>query len=1199
MNKKRLIPLLGWKIMKVTIHQLLLFAVLFGVSYAHETRGQSILEKKVSLDVQHMQFKSVLSIIEEQAGVRFVYSPSVIDIWQKVNVKAHNKVLDLVLKELFQPHAIAFAVSEENMISLKRVAFEVGGNMQSGAFENHQNQEVRGRVTDENGEALQGVSVFIKGTQQGGVTDANGFFAINVPDVNAVLIFSFVGYLTTEVSVGKRTSIEVSLPLDAKALDELVVIGYGTQKKVNLTGAVDVISGDRLANRQAPTVSQLLQGVSPGMNFNIGNQDGFQPGAAMDITIRGRGSLNGGAPYVLIDGIPGDLNSINPTDIESISILKDAAASAIYGARAPYGVILVVTKSGQKEEKISVTYSGNVFLNTPPPLPKSLDSYTWSKIQNEAGSNSGGRPISNATIDRIIAYQNQDWDYLLQSMPNWPENATIFGAFPLDDVWDQANQNYANNDWWDLYYGHSVNQKHDVSFNGGSKTASYYFSAGYIGQKGVLNFGNDAFKRLNILGKVNFKIADWWDFSWDIRLANKLRERPNMTSEGDYSFMFRHISRAYPFTPLYDGFGNYTFESHIPSIITGSDKTNDLDGWNTFRTELRPLKGWKIYGDFGYNFQKMSETGVEPFIMIANLDGTFSPNGVSVPNSIERIQMDTRYWTTNIYTSYDLQLEAHQFMLMAGMQLEKGNFQQLRGYKTDLMVEGVPSFQTATGPALLSESLAHNATQGYFSRFTYNYKDRYLFESNARVDGTYVFKEGNRWGIFPSFSLGWNVNQEPFWRTGDGFNALKVRASWGQLGNQNVSPYGDLPLIPVHTTQLNWIYGYGNGRPTGYTSAPGIVNRSLTWETATTSNLGLNMAFLRNRLLVDIDIFERNTTNMIGPSEAKPGVLGASVPRNNNSALRTRGWELSVNWNGAIQDEFTYSFGVNVSDYKSEVTQFFNPTNTLSTWSEGRTIGEIWGFTAHDLYRSQEQVDAHLEKVDLSYFGASWRPGDVKYEDTDGDGIVGPGKYTVDDHGDMSIIGNSEPRILYAFNGTASYKRFDFAMFWRGVGKKDIYFSNFSNMFWGFNSGWWESSLSTQHLDYFRDTPGDKYTGLYEGEANINTGAYWPRPYLNGTEEAKNKAHANTRYLQSARFLRLQHVQLGYTFSSNLLSRVKLQNVRAFLSAENLLTFTSLPRGIDPISPLGWGPWEGPNGTTGRLTYGADRSFSVGLIMTY
>lgn len=1194
MNKKRFIPLWGSKIMKLTLHQLLLFAVLFGVSYAHETRGQGVLEKKISLDVRGMEFRSVLSILEKQADVRFVYSPSVIDVWQKVNVKASNKELDLVLKELFQPHAIVFAVSEDKMISLRRMRPGFA-NVLSEAY---QTKGIKGRVVDENGEPLQGVSILIKGTKQGGVTDADGAFAIEVESENTVLVFSSVGYVTAEILVGKKTAIEVSLQLDAKALDELVVIGYGTQKKVNLTGAVDVISGDKLANRQAPTVSQLLQGVSPGMNFNIGNQDGFQPGASMDITIRGRGSLNGGAPYVLIDGMPGDLNNLNPTDIESISILKDAAASAIYGARAPYGVILVVTKSGQKEEKINVTYSGNVFVNTPPPLPKSLDSYTWSKIQNEAGSNSGGRPISNATIDRIIAYQNEDWDYLRASMPNWPANATIFGAFPLDDVWDQANQNYANNDWWDLYYGHSVNQKHDISFNGGSKTASYYFSAGYFGQKGVLNFGDDAFKRLNILGKVDFKIADWWDFSWDTRVANKLRQRPNMTSEGDYSFMFRHISRSYPFTPMYDGFGNYTFESHIPSITTGSDKSNDLDSWNTFRTELRPLKGWKIYGDFGYNFQKMAEVSVEPFIMIANLDGTFSPNGVSVPNSIERIQTDSRYWTSNIYTSYDLQLDAHQFLLMAGMQLEKGNLQQMRGYKTDLMVEGVPSFQTATGPALLSESLAHNATQGYFSRLTYNYKDRYLFESNARVDGTYVFKRGNRWGFFPSFSLGWNVDREPFWRTSDAFNALKVRVSWGQLGNQNVAPYGDLPLIPVHTTQLNWIYGYGNGRPLGYTSAPGIVNRNLTWETATTSNLGLNMAFLRNRLLVDIDVFERNTTNMIGPSEAKPGVLGASAPRNNNSALRTRGWELSVNWKGAIQ-EFKYSLGANVSDYQSKVTQFFNPTNTLSTWSEGRTIGEIWGYTVNDLYRSQEQVNAHLETTDLSYFGSTWRPGDVRYEDTNGDGVVGPGKYTVDDHGDMSIIGNSEPRFLYAFNGTASYNGFDFAMFWRGVGKKDIYFGNFSNMFWGFNSGWWESSLTSRHLDYFRDTPGDKYTGLYEGEANFNTDAYWPRPYLNGAEESKNKGHANTRYLQSARFLRLQNVQLGYTFSGELLSRIKLKNVRAFLSAENLITFTSIPRGIDPISPLGWGPWEGANGTTGRLTYGADRSFSVGLTMTY
>lgn len=1201
MNKKLHIPLWVWRIMKISIHQLVLIILGCGVSYAYDTNGQSVLEKKISLNVQGLRFKKVLSMIEEQADVRFVYSPSAIDVRQKVSIEIAEKRLELVLKELLKPQSVEFAVSENKVISLKRNQAEPAvENILLNQLENSKRIEVKGKVTDKNGEGLPGVSILIKGTHQGGVTDVNGMYNLELSDEKSVLVFSFVGYLSQEIVVGKNSTVDVTLQVDEKALEEVVVVGYGTQKKVNLTGAVDVISGDKLAHRQAPTVSQLLQGTSPGINFNIGNQDGFQPGAKMDISIRGRGSLNGGAPYVLIDGIPGDLDNLNPADIESISVLKDAAASAIYGARAPYGVILVVTKSGQKDEKISVTYSGNVFISSPPPLPKSLDSYTWSRIQNEAGTNSGGRPIGNATIDRIIAYQKQDWDYLRKSMPNWPANATIFGSYPLDDVWDQANLNYANNDWWDIHYGHSVNQKHDISFNGGTKSASYYFSAGYINQNGVLTFGKDNFQRLNILGKVNFKIADWWNFSWDTRLANKIRQRPNMTNEGDYSFMFRHISRSYPFTSMYDGFGNYTFESHIPSITAGSDKMNDLDSWNTFRTEITPVKGWKIYGDFAYNNQKMSQVNFSPFIMIANLDGSFSPNGVSVPNSIERIQSDTRYWTSNMYTSYDLQLKSHHLMLMAGMQLEKGNHQRLRGYKTDIMVESVPSLQTSTGVSLLSEALTSNAMQGYFSRFTYSYKDRYLFESNARYDGTYVFKKGSRWGFFPSFSLGWNVDQEPFWKVfEDKFSALKLRMSWGQLGNQNVAPYGDLPLIPVNSTQLNWIFGYGSARPIGYTGAPGIVNRNLTWETATTSNIGLNMAFLKNKLFVDVDVFERNTTNMIGPSEAKPGVLGASPPRNNNSAMRTRGWELAVNWKDNLENGFRYSLGVNVSDYRSKITRFFNPTQTLSTWSEGRTLGEIWGYTVNDLYRSQGEVDKHTGAVDLSYFGGTWRPGDVRYEDTNGDGRVGPGKYTVADHGDLKIIGNSEPRFLFGINGTASYRGFDFSMLWRGVAKKDIYFGRYSNIFWGFNSGWWESSLSTQHLDYFRDAPGDKYTGLHEGQANINTTAYWPRPYLNGAEENKNKGFANTRYLQSARFLRLQNIQLGYTVSKSLLSRIKLQNVRVFASAENLVTFTKLPKGIDAVSPLGWGPWDGPEGTTGRLTYGADRSFSLGLTITY
>lgn len=363
----------------------------------------------------------------------------------------------------------------------------------------------------------------------------------------------------------------------------------------------------------------------------------------------------------------------------------------------------------------------------------------------------------------------------------------------------------------------------------------------------------------------------------------------------------------------------------------------------------------------------------------------------------------------------------------------------------------------------------------------------------------------------------------------------------------------------------------------------------------------MDLSFLNNRLSATVDWFERRTIDMVGPSQAMPGVLGTSVPKENNSTLRTRGWEISLNWKHALENGLSYNLGISLYDYKSVVTKYFNPTGTLSTWYEGAEVGDIWGYTVNDLFRSQEDLDSYLSKVDMTHIAANWNTGDLKYEDINHDGKVNNGTNTIGNHGDLSVIGNDQPHYQYTINGGVSYKGFDFSMLWRGVAKKDMYFYRGSNIYWGFMGGWWESCLTPEHLDYFRDQPGSKYSGLYEGDANINTDAYWPRPYLNNTEEAKNKNHANTRYLQNAAYLRLQNVQLGYSFPRSITSKMHLEKLRIYFSGENLLTFSKLPSGIDPVAPVGFptgGEFFGTAGS-GRLTYGADRIYSIGLTVTY
>lgn len=1152
---------------------------------------------KISLNIQDVTVEKALEIIEQNSTYHFLYNNTLIDVDRKISLSVKNQPVNKVLDEIFMNTDVVYSI-EGNQIVLSTRSVRSVQEHQSA------NRKITGTIVDEEGVPVVGANIVEDGSSNGSISDVNGKFSMSVRE-NATLTISCLGFTTVKINVGDKNEIQVQLKTDSKYLDEVVVVGYGTQKKVNLTGAVDVISDKEFKNRQSTTVSQLLQGTSPGFNFSIGTQNGFEPGATMNVTIRGMGSLNGGSPYVVIDGFPGDMNNLNPEDIESISVLKDAASSSIYGARAPYGVILITTKKGERNSKVHVSYTGNVIIKTPQKLPESLDSYTWSRVQNEAGDNRGGHPISDITIDRIIAYQNGDFEFIKNSFPNWPDGATHFGAAPEGTMWDHANRNYANTDWWDVYYGHSVNQKHEISLSGGTKKVSYYFSGGYIDDGSVLNYGTDYFKRFNILAKVNVSITDWWDFGYESRFAKKVREKPNMTKEGDYSFMFRHISRAYPITPLYDGFGHYLFESHIPSITSGTDKQDDVDNWNNFRTEIRPLKGWKINADFAFNTYNQENTEAEKYIYEYDTSNQPVVNGVSVPNNLTRRKYIKKYWNSNVYSSYDFSLgEDHNFTVLAGMQFERGNQSWLQGYKTDMISEDNPSFANATGDAILTEALGHSGTEGFFARLNYNYKEKYLVEMNVRRDGSYVFSDGKRWGTFPSFSFGWNVNKEKFWEAVKPYvNKLKFRFSWGQLGNQNISPYSDLELVPISSNKLNWIFNYGSTRPVGYTSTPSLVNKNLTWETASTTNVGIDMTFLDDRLTATAEWFERRTTDMVGPTSALPGVLGASVPRENNATLRTRGWEIILNWKQAFENGFSYNIGASLYDYTSEVTKYLNPTGTLSTWYKGRKVGDIWGYTVNDLFRTEEELNSYLENTDLSFIASEWNTGDLRYEDTNHDGKVNNGSNTIKDHGDLKVIGNDQPHMQYTLNLGASYKGFDFSMIWRGVGKKDVYFYRMANIFWGFTNGWWESTLQPRNLDYFRDKPGTKYSGLYEGDANINTDAYWPRPYLNGTQEAKNKNHPNTRYLQDASYLRLQNVQLGYTISNRILNKLHLNNVRIFFSGENLITFTHIPDGIDPVAPVGFpeggsGNYYGTAGT-GRLTYGADRIYSFGITVTY
>jgi len=1184
-------------IMKVSLP--LLFLLLFAcIASAHPGTTQDLLTKSITFSARNEALKSVLTRLEKATDVKFTYTASVVKN-KEVTVQVANQPLDQLLKNIFNPLHIDYSLSGDFIILEQRNGPKQTETLQGPSSDRSELQpdnknsaserKITGVIKDETGANLPGVNVMVKGTQQGDITNANGEFSIDIEDENATLVISFVGYLTQEILVGNKTKIEVSLLVDDKTLEEVVVVGYGTQKKVNMTGAVDVINGDKIKNRQSPTVSQMLQGLSPGLNFSVGDQ-GFQPGASMGITIRGTGSINGGSPLVIIDGFPGSMDRLNPNDIESISVLKDAAASAIYGARAPYGVILITTKSGGKDSKLTVSYSGNVMINKKDRMPQMLDSYTFAKVTNEMGDNAGGRPYTNEVIDLILAYKAGDTQTLRDAMP---EGSTHFETLPtvVGTRWGANNRGYSNRDWYKEWFGTSINQVHNLSVSGGSANTSYYLSAGYTGQNGILNYGTDSFARFNLTGKIKTSVKKWWDIGYESRFMKSPREHFNGKTGGGYEGVFREIPRTVPTQSMYDGFGNISMESKIRwAEDAGTDRTETTENWQLFNTEIRPLKGWKINADFAYRSVGVKQMNIKKAVIETYVDGSLVPHGETLPSQAQQISQNNYYWSTNLFTSYDFNFKnKHHLTTLVGMQLEYDNSNYLSATRINLIVPDVPSLSTANGTATIGESMGHWATQGYFGRLNYNYDEKYLLEVNGRYDGTSRFREGRRWGFFPSFSVGWNVDKEAFWSgISDYVNTFKVRGSWGQLGNQQVSSYADLALIPLVSSQLNWLFKYGQTRPIGYTNTPGLVSPNLTWETATTKNLGINTTFLSNRLTFDLDFFERVTTNMIGPSQPLPGVLGVAVPRSNNSTLRTRGWESALTWNHRIVESgFSYSVGVNMYDARSHVTEYLNTTGLISDWYAGKEVGEIWGFTANKLYQSQEELDTYRSQVNLSNIYNAWNPGDVKYEDINGDGRVDRGTNTLSNPGDQSIIGNNTPRYQYGINLGASYKGFDFSMLIKGTAKRDYAVPNSGEqyVFWGVQN-WLFTSLQPTHLDYFRDKPGDKYTGLHEGDANINLDAYWPRTYMDTNQNSKNR-HASTRYLLNASYVRIQNMQLGYSLPSSLLKKAKLQNVRLYISGENLLTLTDLIDGIDPVA-------IGSRSRMG-MTYGADRIFSFGI----
>lgn len=1082
--------------------------------------------QKISLPKGTTTLQKVFQEIEKQTDLSVDYNQSKLNINKQIVIKEQNKTLSKTLEEALAGSGLTFKIEAGHILIVPLLKKE---------GESKPDKQVKGYITDKNGEPIIGANIIMKGTTNGTITDIDGKYTLSVPE-GATLLVTYIGYNPQEIIVGKESDIHIVMKEDTQALDEVVIVGYGTQKKVNLTGAVEAIEGDKLQNRAVTNVSQALQGQVSGVNFTAGDY-GFEPGADLDFQIRGQGSA-----YVLIDGVEGDMNRLNPNDIESVSVLKDAAAAAIYGARAPYGVVLITTKSGGKDTKPQVSVSANVSIAKPHRMPTMVDSYTFARAMNEAGTNGGGLVFTNETIDRIIAYQNDP------SLPETVPSATN------PSVWENVKGSNANYDWFDEYYGSGLRNQENISIRGGGKTTAYFVSAGHVYDDGILNYGTDTYRRFNINSKLDVDLTPWWKFTTNTRFEVANREKPNYDNQGDYELLFHQVARTYPTQAKWTPNGVHPGQSKIPwTQDAGTDKTIDNILTQRFAMVFTPLKGWTINADYSIRLNAQKFTS-ENFTAYEDMvDGTMIALATTVPSYIAKRQRNNLYQSTNMYTSYDFSLaEKHNFTVMGGVQYETQRNEALWGRKNDLITPEVPSISTSTGDIQLTDEMEHWATAGAFFRVGYNYKEKYLFEANGRYDGTSKFAEGNRWGFFPSFSAGWNVAREDFWeKWSDKVNTLKIRTSWGQLGNQNVDAYQDLPLLGIKT-QLQWMI---DGQRPVYTEVPPLINRSLTWETSQTFDIGFDLGALNNRLIINADWYQRLTKNRLGPARALPGVIGADLPNENNSTLKTNGWEINISWRDRLECGLGYSVSAMLFDYQSEITKYNNPTKILTTNYEGMKVGEIWGFETDGLIQTDEEAQQIMDSKSQHFFYPTWRTGDVKYVDRNNDGVIDKGKNTLDDHGDLKVIGNMTPRYQFGLTLGADYKNFDLSVFFQGVAKRDLWLTG--NMFWGFDS-WAQCSIFPEHLDYYRDVESEKYVGL-----GVNTNAYFPRPYL--SNERNKNYQAQSRYLQNGAYLRLKNLQFGYSLPKNITEKIKMEKVRFFFTGENLFTITGrFPKGMDP-----------------------------------
>ena len=1082
---------------------------------------------QVTVNIDSMPLTEALKKLEEQTGYSFFYSNVLPDKDAVVSVKANNMDIAAVMDQLLDGLAVSYKVNEDKQIALYAYEPEVVEQTKPTG------RTVSGVVYDSDGLPVIGAGVMVKGSLHGTVTDEDGRWTLELEDDNVTLEISSMGYQSQSVAVKGRSDFTVTLTSDTQYLDEVVVVGYGTQKKVNLTGSVSMVTSEDMASRPVSNMSSGLQGLLPGVT--VVNASG-QPGASgTTIRVRGVGTIGNANPLILIDGIEGDLSTINPEDIESVSVLKDAASASIYGARAANGVLLVTTKKmndnpGAAKDNAKVTFGAYAGIQTPTRLPQMCDAIEFMTLDNEARQNVG-------------------------TAIGWLEDS-------FKKVTDNTDPNYfANTDWLDeVLNSYAPQQNYSLSLNGGIGSSGYMLSYRYFDQKGLTVGSSTGEQRHNVRFKMNTRLIDRLTLSSNISYTSRKVTSPinSLTSGGGAIY---NAMRIAPNAPVRYTDGTWAYgggNTNPVAILNDGGRSNvSTEEFSLLEVlKLDILKGWDVTATYNLTSTNGYKDILKKTITFVNPEDK-SVNVYASPNSLKNVDLKNVQQTFIIQSNFDITFGKHNVSGVAGMSQEWYEARMFEASRTNLSTEFEPTLNLGD-PSTMSNNATYSswALRSGFGRVSYNYDERYLLEANIRYDLSSRFHKSVRGGWFPSVSAGWRISEEHFMSFAKSIvDNLKIRGSWGMLGNQYVgsSDYPYMSVLEAFTSGLSLI---GTSASTGYAPST-LANPNLTWEHIKMVNAGVDVALLQNRLTMSFDWFNKDTEGILLKLNY-PAQIGPKPSEQNAGKVNNRGWEFDLNWRDQ-RGEFYYGIGFNISDVKNKIVDLAGNAPDLSGYQirmVGYPIDAFYGYKAIGLMTPEDFKISDTQNHNYSLpkvpviLGNDYQPGDIKYEDISGPDGKPDGRITPEY--DKVVLGSNIPRYTYTVRGDLGWKGIDFSFVIQGVGKCDGYLEG-----------------TARHA--FQDMaayPQKVHLERYNVVTNPDPNALYPRLTYN---TGFNQNTFSTYWMENASYMRLKNVQIGYTFPEKWMKKARIDNLRVYLSGDNLLTVSDFFYAYDPETPVSKG----------------------------